>query len=86
MFVLTRECNTNQKITIDLSTDNKWLVSGGSDGKVQIWNVSEQHYPTVHMQVRILGFYLFSLAVRTIFIFQLMTVWLSIGCFKCYII
>lgn len=51
MFVLNRECNTNQKITIDLSMDNKWLVSGGSDGKVQVWNVSEQHYPSVHMQV-----------------------------------
>lgn len=51
MFILNRECNTNQKISIDLSTDNKWLVSGGTDGKVQVWNVSEQHYPTVHMQV-----------------------------------
>ncbi|KAL1498038.1 hypothetical protein ABEB36_008898 [Hypothenemus hampei] len=53
MFVLNRECNTNQKISIDLSMDNKWLVSGGTDGKVQVWNVSEPHYPTVHMQVRL---------------------------------
>ncbi|KAF7280766.1 hypothetical protein GWI33_005545 [Rhynchophorus ferrugineus] len=50
MFVLPRECNTNQKISIDLSSDNKWLVSGGADGKVQVWNVSEQTYPTIHMQ------------------------------------
>jgi len=53
MFVVPRECNTNQKIYIDLSLDNKWLVSGGSDGKVQVWNVSEQSYPTVHMQMNL---------------------------------
>ncbi|XP_060522926.1 telomerase Cajal body protein 1 homolog isoform X2 [Cylas formicarius] len=51
MFVLPRECNTNQKIYIDLSIDGQWLVSGGTDGKVQVWNVSEQSYPTVHMQM-----------------------------------
>ncbi|XP_076275676.1 telomerase Cajal body protein 1 homolog isoform X1 [Rhynchophorus ferrugineus] len=53
MFVLPRECNTNQKISIDLSSDNKWLVSGGADGKVQVWNVSEQTYPTIHMQMNL---------------------------------
>ncbi|CAG9773765.1 unnamed protein product [Ceutorhynchus assimilis] len=53
MFVLPRECSTNQKISIDLSSDNKWLVSGGSDGKVQIWDVTEQHYPTVHLQMQL---------------------------------
>ncbi|XP_050308724.1 telomerase Cajal body protein 1 homolog isoform X1 [Anthonomus grandis grandis] len=53
MFILTRECTTNQKIDIDLSMDNKWLVSGGSDGKVQIWNVTETHYPSVHMQMQL---------------------------------
>lgn len=51
MFCLPREVNTNQKITIDLSLDGKWLVSGGTDGKVQVWNVMEQSYPSVHMQV-----------------------------------
>lgn len=51
MFCLPREVNTNQKISIDLSLDGKWLVSGGTDGKVQVWNVREQSYPTVHMQV-----------------------------------
>lgn len=51
MFCLPREVNTNQKISIDLSIDGKWLVSGGTDGKVQVWNVQEQSYPTVHMQV-----------------------------------
>ncbi|CAH1098569.1 unnamed protein product [Psylliodes chrysocephalus] len=51
MFCLTREVNTNQKINIDLSVDGKWLVSGGTDGKTQVWNVAEQTYPTVHMQM-----------------------------------
>ncbi|XP_072395877.1 telomerase Cajal body protein 1 homolog [Diabrotica undecimpunctata] len=51
MFCLAREVNTNQKINIDLSVDGKWLVSGGTDGKVQVWNVSEETYPTVHMQM-----------------------------------
>lgn len=54
MFCLPREVNTNQKITIDLSIDGKWLVSGGTDGKVQVWNVAETSYPTVHMQVSFL--------------------------------
>lgn len=31
--------------------DGKWLVSGGTDGKVQVWNVSEVTYPSIHMQV-----------------------------------
>ncbi|CAH1116130.1 unnamed protein product [Phaedon cochleariae] len=51
MFCVPREVNTNQKINIDLSLDGKWLVSGGTDGKVQVWNVSEQTYPSVHMQM-----------------------------------
>lgn len=51
VFCVNRESNTNQKITIDLSTCGKWLVSGGTDGKVQVWNVSENGTPTVHMQV-----------------------------------
>lgn len=51
MFCVPREVNTNQKISIDLSVDGKWLVSGGTDGKVQVWNVAEQTYPSVHMQM-----------------------------------
>ncbi|KAJ3625249.1 hypothetical protein MTP99_018810 [Tenebrio molitor] len=51
MFCLTREANTNQKISIDLSRCGNWLVSGGSDGKVQVWNVHDSTYPTVHMQM-----------------------------------
>ncbi|CAH0563950.1 unnamed protein product [Brassicogethes aeneus] len=50
LFNLQREVTTNQKVSLDLSMDGKWLVSGGTDGKVQIWNVSEVTYPTVHMQ------------------------------------
>ncbi|XP_018319282.1 telomerase Cajal body protein 1 isoform X2 [Agrilus planipennis] len=50
MFCLTRASNTNQKITIDLSRDNKWLVSGGSDGKVQVWDVSQNIAPSVHYE------------------------------------
>lgn len=52
LFCLAREMNTNQKIAIDLSVDGNWLVSGGTDGKVQVWNVSENAQPTVHKQVR----------------------------------
>ncbi|XP_019871413.1 telomerase Cajal body protein 1 homolog isoform X1 [Aethina tumida] len=51
LFTLQREVSTNQKITIDLSMDGKWLVSGGTDGKVQVWNVSEVTYPSIHMQM-----------------------------------
>lgn len=51
LFCLAREVNTNQKINIDLSVDGKWLVSGGTDGKVQVWDVSENVEPTVHKQV-----------------------------------
>lgn len=51
VFCVNRESNTNQKISIDLSTCGKWLVSGGTDGKVQVWNVAENGPPSVHMQV-----------------------------------
>ncbi|KAF2898004.1 hypothetical protein ILUMI_08169 [Ignelater luminosus] len=51
LFCLTRQCNTNQKISIDLSRDGKWLVSGGTDGKVQVWDVSQNVAPTVHMEL-----------------------------------
>ncbi|KAF5290834.1 hypothetical protein FQA39_LY14596, partial [Lamprigera yunnana] len=39
LFCLPRQCNTNQKISIDLSRDGRWLVSGGTDGKVQVWDM-----------------------------------------------
>nr|CAI5850978.1 unnamed protein product [Callosobruchus analis] len=51
MFCVPREANTNQKIYIDLTVDGKWLVSGGTDGKVQVWNVEQQTFPSVHMQM-----------------------------------
>lgn len=51
VFCVNRESNTNQKIALDVSTCGKWLVSGGTDGKVQVWNVAENVSPTVHMQV-----------------------------------
>lgn len=51
MFCLTRQCNTNQKISVDLSRDGKWLVSGGTDGKVQVWDVQQNVAPTVHMEL-----------------------------------
>lgn len=53
LFCVGRQCNTNQKISIDISQDGKWLVSGGTDGKVQVWNVSQNVTPTVHMEVSI---------------------------------
>lgn len=51
LFCLGRQCNTNQKIGIDLSSDGRWLVSGGTDGKVQVWDVSQSVAPTVHMEL-----------------------------------
>lgn len=35
-----RRANTNQRIWTDLSGDGKWLVSGGTDGRVQGWKTS----------------------------------------------
>lgn len=52
IFCVQRDSNTNQKISIDLSQCGRWLVSGGTDGKAQIWNVAENAAPSVHMQVR----------------------------------
>lgn len=51
VFCVNRESNTNQKISLDVSACGKWLVSGGTDGKVQVWNVAENMSPTTHMQV-----------------------------------
>ncbi|KAK4874695.1 hypothetical protein RN001_014055 [Aquatica leii] len=51
LFCLPRQCNTNQKISIDLSRDGRWLVSGGTDGKVQAWDVTQSVAPTVHMEL-----------------------------------
>lgn len=38
---------------MDLSRDGNWLVSGGTDGKVQVWNVAQPTTPTVHMEVKL---------------------------------
>lgn len=51
LFHLLREANTNQKISLDLSQDGKWLLSGGTDGKVQVWDVTEPAQPTTHYVV-----------------------------------
>ncbi|XP_017785541.1 PREDICTED: telomerase Cajal body protein 1 [Nicrophorus vespilloides] len=51
LFCVPRDANTNQKITIDISSCGKWLVSGGTDGKVQVWNVEENSTPTTHYQL-----------------------------------
>lgn len=51
LFCLQRHSNTNQRIYLDLSRDGQWLVSGGTDGKVQVWNVSQATTPTVHMEL-----------------------------------
>lgn len=51
LFCLQRHSNTNQKIYLDISRCGTWLVSGGTDGKVQVWNVSQATTPTVHMEV-----------------------------------
>ncbi|GJQ80132.1 putative telomerase Cajal body protein [Trypoxylus dichotomus] len=51
LFCLNREANTNQKITIDISQCGNWLVTGGTDGKVQVWNVQESTAPSNHIQL-----------------------------------
>lgn len=33
--------------------DGKWLLTGGTDGKVQVWDVTEAVQPTTHYVVSI---------------------------------
>lgn len=51
LFCLQRQSNSNQRIYLDLSRCGTWLVSGGTDGKVQVWNVAQPTTPTIHMEV-----------------------------------
>lgn len=51
LFCLQRQSNTNQRIFLDLSKDGNWLVTGGTNGKAQVWNVTQATNPTVHMEV-----------------------------------
>jgi len=51
LFTVQREANTNQKVTLDVSACGKWLATGGTDGKVQIWNVQDPGNLTTHLQL-----------------------------------
>lgn len=81
MFVLTRECNTNQKIAIELSKCNNYLVSGGTDGKVQIWDVSKNVAPVESMQVK------FYFSITEFFRFKWVASVILVGFFQhCFIL
>ncbi|XP_045476488.1 telomerase Cajal body protein 1 homolog [Harmonia axyridis] len=51
LFCLGREVNTNQKIAIDLSRCGRYLVSGGTDGKVLAWDISLNCAPQENYQM-----------------------------------
>jgi len=40
LYTVNRQANTNQRIQFDLSRCGRYLVSGGSDGCVLVWDVS----------------------------------------------
>lgn len=39
--ILSRVVNTNQRIYFDISPCGKYLVSGGTDGILRVWNVDK---------------------------------------------
>lgn len=43
--------NTNQKIALDISRCGRYMVSGGTDGKVLGWDISQNITPQENYQV-----------------------------------
>lgn len=39
--ILTRAVDTNQRVYFDISPCGKYLVSGGTDGMVKVWDVNK---------------------------------------------
>lgn len=42
--ILSREVDTNQRIYFDISPCGKYLVSGGTDGVVKVWDVNKENW------------------------------------------
>lgn len=40
-FIFNREVNTNQRIYFDITRDNKWLMTGNTNGILRVWNLFE---------------------------------------------
>lgn len=44
--VLTRQVDTNQRIQFDISPCGKYLVSGGTDGIIKVWDENQVKWKT----------------------------------------
>lgn len=42
--ILSREVNTNQRIYFDISPCGRYLVTGGTDGVVKVWDVNKVNW------------------------------------------
>lgn len=73
LTVLHREVQTNQKIYFDITSSNDWLVSGGTDGHVRVWNFKNIIEDQTSVRVRVEFFYICFLGFYFLFCFVLVS-------------
>jgi len=56
-WILRRSVRTQQRIYFDLTPDNKYLYSAGTDGHVRIWNTQDIYSSPTHYIRKFMAFY-----------------------------